>query len=64
MKLLEVQDEMIIAVRQMSEKGEDLSHDEWSRTLSTFNEMISQLPVADRGRIDTELFFPIEPELS
>lgn len=39
-----------------------LTHEEWARSLESFNEKIEQLPEELRGSISTELFQHIEPD--
>lgn len=64
MTLQALQDEMLDEVQRLSylfEQG-TLSHEEWEATLAMIDGKIAELPEDQRGGIDTEMFYPIEPE--
>lgn len=60
--LEKLQEEMIAEVYRLSNLGDKLTHEEWSESLKKFEKKISGLPVPDQSGIDTEPFYPIEPE--
>jgi hypothetical protein len=60
--LEQLQDEMIAEVQRLSQLGEALTHFEWEESLHRYEKKIRELPIPDQGGIDTELFYPIEPE--
>jgi hypothetical protein len=59
-----LQEEMILAVQTLSlqEQEGTLTHALWAETLQLFEKRIGELPVSDQSGIDTEPFYPIEPE--